>query len=85
MKKVFGGKNDNMNGYMTAKEMAERWDVSVRQVQFWCKTGKVEGVVQFGKSWAIPEDALKPTRTVRMKPGRKPKSKLEEKSDAAVL
>ena len=71
-----------MNGYLTAKEMAEIWDVSVRQVQFWCKVGKIEGVRQFGKSWAIPEDAPKPTRTIKMKPGRKPKNKLEEKSEA---
>ena len=71
-----------MNGCLTAKEVVEQWDVSVRQVQFWCKVGKIEGVRQFGKSWAIPEDAPKPTRTVNLKPGRKPKNKLEEKSEA---
>ena len=64
-----------MKGYVTAKEMAGQWDVSVRQVQFWCSTDKIEGVRQFGKSWAIPENASKPTRTIRMKPGRKPKNK----------
>ena len=65
---------EKLNGYVTAKEMAERWGVSTRQVQFWCSVGKIEGVVQFGKSWAIPDDAPKPTRTVKMKPGRKPKN-----------
>ena len=65
---------DKLNGYMTAKEMAARWAVSVRQVQFWCSEGKIEGVVQFGKSWAIPDNASKPTRTVNMKPGRKSKN-----------
>ena len=75
MQKFFGGNDENMNGYMTAKEMAERWDVSVRQVQFWCKADKINGVKQFGKSWAIPEDAPKPTRTVKLKPGRKPENK----------
>ena len=64
---------EKLNGYVTAKEMAERWNVSTRQVQFWCSEGKIEGIVQFGKSWAIPDDAPKPTRTVNMKPGRKPK------------
>ena len=67
-----------MNGYMTAKEMSDRWDVSVRQVQFWCKVGKIDGVRQFGKSWAIPENAPKPTRTVKVKPGRKSKNKIAD-------
>jgi hypothetical protein len=39
-----------------------------------CKTGMIDGVIHFGKSWAIPEDAEKPTRTGELKPGRKPKN-----------
>ena len=65
---------DKLSGYVTAKEMAEKWDVSVRQVQFWCSDEKIEGVVRFGRSWVIPENVPKPTRTVNMKPGRKPKT-----------
>ena len=68
---------DKLSGYVTAKEMAERWGVSVRQVQFWCSDEKIEGVVLFGRSWAIPENSQKPTRTVNTKPGRKPKQPLE--------
>jgi len=49
-------------------------------VQFWCSDGKIEGVVQFGKSWAIPDNAPKPTRTVNMKPGRKTKTKEVEQN-----
>ena len=66
---------EKLNGYMTAKEMATRWNVSVRQVQFWCKAEMIDGVKQFGKSWAIPENTPKPTRTVNEKPGRKVNSK----------
>jgi hypothetical protein len=62
-----------MKGYVKAEEMAERWDVSVRQVQWLCKNGKIEGVSKFGTSWAIPEGTRKPTRTRKPKPGRKPK------------
>ena len=72
---------EKLNGYVTAKEMAERWNVSTRQVQFWCSEGKIEGVVQFGKSWAIPDNAPKPTRTVNMKPGRKSKNLNIENSE----
>ena len=63
-----------MNGFIQAEEIAERWNISIRQVQILCKTGKIEGAVKFGTTWAIPEDAIKPTRTGKFKPGRKPKT-----------
>jgi hypothetical protein len=31
-----------MNGYVKAEEMAERWNVSVRQIQLLCQSGKIE-------------------------------------------
>ena len=62
-----------MNGYIQAEEIAKRWDISTRQVQVLCKAGKIDGVIKFGTTWAIPENAVKPTRTVPVKPG--PKSK----------
>ena len=68
-----------MNGYVTVRDKALLWGVSERQVQIWCKSEKIEGVMQFGKSWAIPDNAQKPTRTVNMKPGRKPKNETFEK------
>ena len=64
-----------MNGFISADEIAERWNVSARQVQALCKEGLVEGAIKFGNSWAIPEDAKKPTRTGKLKPGRIPKAK----------
>ena len=62
-----------MEGYVQAEVMAKRWNVSKRQVQYLCKTGKIEGASKFGNTWAIPENAHKPTRTGLLKPGRKPK------------
>jgi len=61
-----------MNGYVKAEIIAERWNVSVRQVQLLCQNGKIAGASKFGNAWAIPENALKPTRTGTLKPGRKP-------------
>ena len=58
-----------MNGYISVKEAAERWDISVRQVQKLCGAGRVDGVIQFSGTWAIPENAPKPTRTAVSKPG----------------
>jgi len=62
-----------MDGYITVNEVAKRWNVSVRQVQLLCQGGKIEGASRFGNAWAIPENAPKPTRTGKLKPGRKPK------------
>jgi len=64
-----------MIGYIQADEAAKRWDVSMRQVQTLCKNGRIEGAVKFGNTWAIPENAPKPTRTsTNGKPGRKQKT-----------
>jgi len=46
--------------YMTVKEAAEGWGISVRRIQFLCANDKVPGAVRHGKSWAIPRDAQKP-------------------------
>ena len=62
-----------MNGYISVKEAAERWDVTERQVQRMCAADMIPGVIRFANSWAIPEDAVKPTRTAKVKPGPKPK------------
>ena len=62
-----------MNGYITVVEMAKRWNVSVRQVQLLCQNGRIAGASRFGSAWAIPENTPKPTRTGKLKPGRKPK------------
>ena len=58
-----------MNGYIDVKEAAKRWDISIRQVQKLCGTGRIDGVIQFSSTWAIPENAPKPTRTAVSKPG----------------
>ena len=63
-----------MIGYIQAEEAAKRWDISKRQIQYICKSGRIEGAVKFGNTWAIPENAAKPTRTGKEKPGRKPKT-----------
>ena len=63
-----------MTGYIKAEEAANRWNISKRQVQRLCTDGRIDGAVMFANVWAIPENAPKPTRTGKFKPGRKPKS-----------
>lgn len=50
-----------MTGYMSVKEAAEKWDVSERWVQKLCEESRIEGIIRFGRSWAIPKDADKPS------------------------
>ena len=71
-----------MEGYISVREAAARWDVTPRQVQRMCVTGMIPGVIQFIGAWAIPTDAVKPTRTRKSKPGPKKKIyKAQEVSD----
>lgn len=44
----------------TVKEVANKWGLSVRQVQALCQRGKIPGAVLFGKTWMIPADAVRP-------------------------
>ena len=72
-----------MNGYISVREAAARWDITVRQVQKFCADGRIQGVVQFANSWAIPEDTVKPTRTAKSKPG--PRKKTESGEEAGGI
>ena len=59
--------------YMTIKETAEKWNLSVRIVQTICNEGMIDRVMKFGNTWAIPKDAVKPTDK-RIKSGKYVKS-----------
>ena len=65
-----------MDGYMSAQDAARRWNLSPRQVQKMCFQEMIPGVARFGRSWVIPKDAEKPTRTLKTKPG--PRRKADE-------
>lgn len=46
--------------FLTAKEIAQKWEVSNTWVTVLCKQGRIEGAVREGNRWNIPEDAQKP-------------------------
>lgn len=60
--------------YITIKETAEKWNLSVRRVQDICKAEMIPGIKKFGHSWAIPVDAIKPVDG-RVKSGKYLKNK----------
>lgn len=47
-------------GYVTVKEIAEKWELKVRTVQIMCSNGRINGAVKFGRDWAIPVNAERP-------------------------
>lgn len=46
--------------YITVKEAAEKWGVSIRRVQYLCKHDMIPNTVRFAKIWGIPKEAEKP-------------------------
>jgi hypothetical protein len=47
--------------YLTAKQTAEKWGVSLRWVQTLLKMERIPGAIRPGNEWLIPIDAEKPT------------------------
>ena len=58
-----------MDGYLTIKETAEKWNISSRSVQKMCADGRIVGAQRLGIMWAIPENAIKP-KDERIKSGK---------------
>lgn len=55
--------------YLSLRQTAEKWGLSIRRVQTLCSTGRISGAVKIGSYWAIPIDAEKP-KDARIKTGR---------------
>ena len=53
--------------YLSATEMAKKWNVSERSVRNYCANGRVPGAFLTGKTWNVPEDAVKPERANQKK------------------
>lgn len=70
------------NKYISVKEAAEKWNLSERRVQQFCKQGLIAKIQRDGRSWLIPVNAVKPNvkkidetgKAVRQKSGIKPDS-----------
>ena len=46
--------------FITAKDAAQKWGVSVRRVQILCNQERIKGAYRFGKSWMIPSTSVLP-------------------------
>lgn len=47
--------------FISAKEAADKWGVSLRWVQKLCDEKRIDGVQRFGRSYMIPKDAKRPS------------------------
>lgn len=56
-----------MKGYISIREASNKWDVSERRINQYLLQGRIPGAERFGKSWAIPANASKPTDPRRIK------------------
>ena len=56
--------------YMKVSKAAEKWGISPRRVRVLCAEGKIEGAIQKGKLYFIPENAAKPADGRRREPNR---------------
>jgi DNA adenine methylase len=58
-----------MSDFMSAKEAAEKWNISQRRVSILCSENRISGAMMVGNMWIIPANATKPVdkRTVRYK------------------
>ena len=48
--------------YLSVAETAKKWGISERSVRNYCEQNRVPGAFLTGKTWNIPENALKPIR-----------------------
>lgn len=62
--------------YISVKEAAKKWGVSERRVHQYCMDDRIPGLQRFGNSWAIPENAVKPSN---------PRKKKESKNKPLVM
>lgn len=56
-----------MNGYITVQDAAKKWEITERQVQILCKSGRIDGAQKLSRIWIIPEKAQKPTKSADMR------------------
>lgn len=46
--------------FITIKEAAEKWNLTERMVQYYCKAERIDGAVKMAGVWLLPKDADQP-------------------------
>ncbi|WP_373154435.1 Fic family protein [Clostridium sp. AUH-JLR23] len=53
--------------YLSVSQIAKKWNLSERTVRNYCAQGRIDGAFITGKTWNIPENAMKPERKPRQR------------------
>ena len=53
--------------YLSAKEVAVKWDITRRRVQVLCEEGRIQGAFKVSDVWVIPKYAEKPADKRKIK------------------
>jgi len=53
--------------YLSAKDIADKWNITIRQVQKLCAEGRIENAKRVSRIWLIPQNAEKPSDLRRKK------------------
>ena len=61
--------------YLTANEVARKWNISSRRVTKLCNEDRVEGALMKGSIWLIPDSTKKP---IEFRRGRKNRQRINE-------
>lgn len=54
-----------MQNYKTVEEMAEKWQASLRYVQYLCREGKIDGAIKSAGAWFIPINTPNPLKNTK--------------------
>ena len=46
--------------WITTKEAAKQWGITMRRVQSMCENGLLDGATKLGDIWVIPKNTFKP-------------------------
>lgn len=61
-----------MEDYVTIQEAADKWNLSLRRVQYLCKENRIQGARKIGNVWLIPADTPKPADMRKKKTSKEP-------------
>ena len=59
--------------YLSLKQTAEKWGITVRRVQVLCSQDRIPGATKIGSFWVVPKEAEK-SKDQRIKSGKYIKS-----------
>lgn len=72
--------------YISAKEAAEKWGITMRRVQDLCKNHAIDGAVRWGRGWMIPADANRPAdRRKKQDAAKHPASAMLPRKNPAIV